>query len=281
MSTSAITAADEAFAVLVARPAPLAFDARGIPGLPGGHLDLLQLRDLLTRRGVPAPVVDAVWRRLVAQARDWGPAWMVAAVGMAVPGLTRVAARLSAGHPAHADDIASEVVAGFLHELRTTDLEAPRVWLRLLWAAWRAGLRAGQVRDLAELPDDLPSGATTPHVPYGHPDLLLGRAAAAAILTHEEADLIGETRLGEVLVEELADRRGVSAPVLRMRRRRAERRLVAALARGIDDQVLTVRPVRDPRAQARLDGLPGSAAPTRRAGRPGRSATACRGRTVA
>ena len=88
MSTSAITAAEEAFTVLAACPAPLAFDARGIPGLPDRHLDLLQLRDLLTDRGVPAPVVDTVWRRLTVQARDWGPAWVVAAVGMAVPGLT-------------------------------------------------------------------------------------------------------------------------------------------------------------------------------------------------
>jgi hypothetical protein len=263
MSTSAITAAEEAFTVLAACPAPLAFDARGIPGLPDRHLDLLQLRDLLTDRGVPAPVVDTVWRRLTVQARNWGPAWVVAAVGMAVPGLTRLAARLTAGHAAQSDDIASEVVAGFLHELRTTDLDPPRVWLRLLWAAWRAGLRARQVRDFAELPDDLPAGASTPRVPYGHPDLLLGRAVAAGILTRYEADLIGDTRLGDVLVDQLADQQGVSAAVLRMRRNRAERRLLAALARGYNEPVLTVSPVRSVRVQARLDGLCGSPAPTR------------------
>jgi hypothetical protein len=256
MSTSAITAAEEAFTVLAACPAPLAFDARGIPGLPDRHLDLLQLRDLLTDRGVPAPVVDTVWRRLTVQARDWGPAWMVASVGMAVPGLTRLTARLTAGHAAQADDIASEVVAGFLHELRTTDLDPPRVWLRLLWAAWRAGLRARQVRDFAELPDDIPAGASTPHVPYGHPDLLLGRAVAAGILTRYEADLIGDTRLGDVLVDQLAGRQGVSAAVLRMRRNRAERRLLAALAWGnLSDVVLGATPARDPSVQARRDGL--------------------------
>lgn len=256
MSTCAITAADKAFTVLSQHPAPLAFDARGIPGLPDRHLDLLALRDLLTRPGLPTPVVDAVWRRLAAHAREWGPAWMVAAVGMAVPGLTRLAARLTAGHPQLGDDIASEVVAGFLHELRTMDLTAPRVWLRLLWAAWRSGLGARKVHDTAELPDDLPAGSTTPHLPYGHPDLLLGRAVAAGILTAGEADLIGDTRLGDVLVDQLADRAGVSAAVLRMRRVRAERRLVTALAQGrISNRLLTVRPARRPHMQARLDGL--------------------------
>ncbi|WP_229706616.1 hypothetical protein [Micromonospora sonchi] len=45
-------------------------------------------------------------------------------------------------HARHADDIDSEVLAGFLHALRTADLTAPRLWLRLCWATWRAGAAA-------------------------------------------------------------------------------------------------------------------------------------------
>lgn len=259
MTVSAIAAADEAFTVLAVRPAPLAFDARCIDGLPRRHLDLLELRDLLTARALPGSATDLVWRRLAVQAREWGPAWVVAAVGIAVPGLRRVASRLTVGFAQLAEDIESEVVAGFLHELRTGDLQAPRVWVRLLWAAWRAGQVVRRVHDVAELPQDLPVGAGAPHVPYGHPDLLLGRAVAAGVLTAYQAALIGDTRLGGVLVEHLAEQQGVSAAVLRMRRHRAERTLVVALARGtVSEIVLGATPPRDPRVQARRNGLPHS-----------------------
>jgi hypothetical protein len=271
MTVSAIAAADEAFTVLAVRPAPLAFDARGIQGLPERHLDLLELRGLLTSRAVPGPTTDLVWQRLATQARGWGPAWVVAAVGVAVPGLSRVATRLACGRPQLAEDVDSEVVAGFLAELRTTDLDQPRVWLRLLWAAWRSGQRVCRTHDFVELPEDVPVGASTPRVPYGHPDLLLGRAVAAGVITAYEADLIGETRLGGVLVEQLADQQGLSAPVLRMRRQRAERKLVPALSRGqVGDVVLGATPTRDPSAQARLDGV--STRPSGDAGIPTRSA---------
>jgi hypothetical protein len=256
MVTSAITAADEAFAVLVARPAPLAFDARGIPGLPHRHVDLMELRKLLIGQAIRGPAVDQTWRRLATQARNWGPAWVIAAVGMAVPGLNGIAARLSTGQPQIAEDIDSEVVAGFLQALRTEDLNPPRVWLRLMWAAYRSGDRVRRVREVVELPADLPTGGSTPHVPYGHPDLLLGRAVVAGILTAYEAALIGDTRIGEVLIEQLADEQGTTAQVLRMRRQRAERVLLAALREGkISDVVLGAAPTRDLSTQARRDGI--------------------------
>jgi hypothetical protein len=256
MATSAITAADQAFAVLAARPAPLAFDARGIPGLPQRLLDLFELRDLLAGQVVRGTDSDLVWRRLTLQARGWGPAWVVAAVGVAVPGLNRITARLSAGYPGLAEDIDSEVVAGFLHALRTEDVDAPRVWLRLMWAAWRSGLRVRRVREDVELPADLPGEASTPHVPYGHPDLVLGRAVAAGILTSAEADLIGDTRIGDVLIEQLADEQGLSGQILRMRRQRAERVLVRALRRGeLSGVLIGAAPGRDRATQARLDGV--------------------------
>jgi hypothetical protein len=128
--------------------------------------------------------------------------------------------------------------------------------VRLLWAAWRSGQRARRVSEVVELPDDLAVGSGAPRVPYGHPDLLLGRAVAARIITADEADLIGDTRLGDVLVDQLAEQQGLSAPVLRMRRHRAEQKLVAALARGsVGDVVLDAAPRRAPSLQARRDGV--------------------------
>lgn len=239
MPASVIYAAERAFDLLVRGPDPLLFDGRTVPGLPRRRIPLDVLRDVLLA-GVGTDVSDPVWRRLAGQARTEGPAWVVGAVGVAVPGLTRIAARLSTGFSKQADDIDSEVVAGFLHALRTDDLQPPRLWLRLCWAAWRSGHAARRVEQTVELPHDLPVGSRTPRYPYGHPDLVLARAVTAGVITAEQAELIGATRLGDTLVEQVAARLQLSPPVIRMRRRRAERALAAAIRRGD----LAIRPRR-------------------------------------
>lgn len=70
-----------------------------------------------------------------------------------------------------------------------------------------------------------------PYRPYGHPDLVLGRAVAPCI-TDDQAELISSTRLGDVLIEQIAAERGQTGSVVRMRRKRAERKLVTAIQRG-------------------------------------------------
>ncbi|BEL05715.1 hypothetical protein Q0Z83_039060 [Actinoplanes sichuanensis] len=244
MSRTALHVAEDAFRLLVGEPGPLVFDGRPVPGLPDRLLPLDELGTLLVA-GTPAEVSDAVWRHLAGRARNDGPGWVVGAVGVALPGLTRMAGRLSAGVPGLADDIDAELLAGFLTALRGADLQPPRVWLRLCWAAWRAGKRARTTDDLLELPPDVPVGSRSPHRPYGHPDIVLGRAVHAGVLTAEQADLIGATRLGDVLVEQIAVAGGETGSVVRMRRRRAELKLVAALRRG-DLALPTVRAVGHP-----------------------------------
>jgi DNA-directed RNA polymerase specialized sigma24 family protein len=236
-TSSALSAAESAFRLLTCQPSPLAFDAYPIDGLPDRVLPLGELRELLLRRPPAGGTVDVMWRQLARMAREAGPHWVVGAVGVALPALTGMAARIGRGRPRHAEDIASEVLTGFLQALRTAPLDPPRLWLRLCWAAWRAGVRTAAEDPLdalttEDLPPDLPTGPRSPDRPYGHPDLLLGRAAALGLITAEQAELIGATRFGGVLVEQLAAEAGVSAPVLRMRRRRAERVVVAALDRG-------------------------------------------------
>lgn len=73
------------------------------------------------------------------------------------------------------------MLTGFLDALRHDDPAPPRVWLRLSWAAWRAGDRVRCVRDDATLLGDLPAGSRVPWPPYGHPDLLLGCAGAVGV----------------------------------------------------------------------------------------------------
>jgi hypothetical protein len=177
---------------------------------------------------------------------------------VALPTLTNLAAKISRGHARHADDIDSEVLAGFLHALRTADLAPPRLWLRLCWAAWRAGAAVVKADNGEELSTDLPSGSRTPRMPYGHPDLLLGRAAAAGLITADAAELISATRFGDALIEQLATEKGVTASVLRMRRRRAERVVAAAITRGdVSEVALRARFTEDRSAEARRNGLAG------------------------
>ncbi|MEV0714025.1 hypothetical protein [Asanoa sp. NPDC050611] len=229
---TALTTAEKAFGLLTCKPAPLVFDARAVAGLPSQTLPLDELRRLLVCERYDSGTADAVWCQLAQHAREWGPAWVVGAIGVALPALTRLAARISRGHARHADDVDSEVLAGFLHALRTADLVAPRLWLRLCWAAWRAGAAVVDEVDGEELPVELPSGSRSPRKPYGHPDLLLGRAAAAGLITAAAAELISATRFGDALIEHLAAEQGVTPAALRMRRRRAERVVAAAVARG-------------------------------------------------
>jgi hypothetical protein len=232
ISGTALTTAERAFELLTCEPAPLVFDARLVPGLPDMTMPLDQLRKLLLFERYDSDSTDALWRQLAHHARAWGPAWVVGAIGVALPALTHLAAKISRGHTRHADDVDSEVLAGFLQALRTADLEAPRLWLRMCWAAWRAGVAVVKDTDTEELPLDLSSGSRSPRMPYGHPDLLLGRAAAIGLITPEAAELISATRFGDTLIEQLAAEKGVTASVLRMRRRRAERAVAAAVVRG-------------------------------------------------
>ncbi|GHJ54425.1 hypothetical protein Nm8I071_37320 [Nonomuraea sp. TT08I-71] len=231
-ASTALTTAEKAFELLTCEPAPLVFDARPVPGLPDTTMPLGELRKLLVFQRYDSDTTHELWRQMAHHAREWGPAWVVGAIGVALPALTHLAAKISRGHPRHADDVESEVLAAFLQALRTADLAPPRLWLRLCWAAWRAGAAVVKTDNGGELPPDLPSGSRSPRMPYGHPDLLLGRAAATGLITAEAAELISATRFGDALIEQVAAEQGVSAAVLRMRRRRAERIIAAAVTRG-------------------------------------------------
>ena len=230
---SPLAAAERAFGVLAEPPAPLALDGRAVGhGLPARHIPLDELRHLLLRGSVGYEAKDACWHQIIDHARTWGPAWVVGAVGMALPALVRMAGRLSAGHAGLAEDIEAELLAGFLAGLRTADLAGPSPYVRLCWIAWRAALAVRHREEPAEVVDVAEACGHTPARPYGHPDLILGRAVATGVITAEQRELIEATRLGRELLDEIAARRGVAASVLRMRRVRGEHKLVAALARG-------------------------------------------------
>lgn len=244
-SLPAFAGVEAAFARIVEAPTPTSFDARTIAGLPARIIPPDELRELLTSTTLDADVADALWRQLVHHVRQWGEEWMLIAAGLALPALTRMAGQILHRRNHNADDVASEMLAAFLHGLRETPLEPPRLWLRLCWASWRAGVAATSSADTSELVDDLPTGSRTPHRPYGHPDLLIGRAVAAGVLTAAQAELISRTRLGGDLLPQVAAEQGVSPAAMQLRRARSERKLVAALRQGL----LTVVPTAKPRPE--------------------------------
>jgi hypothetical protein len=232
-----LDAAQRAFDLLVCPPAPLAFDGRGFAGLPDRILPLDELKKILIDDATPRRVRDEVWRELVTRARRDGPAWVVAAVGIAMPGLRRMAGRLSAGWPGDSSDRDSELLTGFVDRLRTIDLRQNRIAGKLIDAGARAVKAARdrqQESDAVRVPN---TWSLPPQQPWDHPDWVLARAVAAAVIDPDEYLLIGTTRLDGGALATAADKLGISVPLAAAWRRKAERRLAAAIRAGELDWV--------------------------------------------
>jgi hypothetical protein len=231
---SPLDTADAAFRLLTRGPRPLAVDGRRVGhGLPRRPIRLDELKRLLLWASTPRPARDAAWTVLVRRARAGDPAWLVGAVGVAMPGLRRAAGRLAAGFDGDTADLDAEVLVGFLAALRVVDVERPGIASRLCWAAYRAGLRARYAeaaaahRRLEEA-----SVSASPPPPWEHPDFVLADAVAKGVLAPVDAELIGRTRLEGRELREVAPEVGLGYEAAKKRRQRAEPRLVAAIRAG-------------------------------------------------
>jgi hypothetical protein len=239
-----------AFEWLVTGPEPTAVDGRLFPGFPPRQLPLNEVRDRLLRRRCPQSTRDAVWAHLVLRSRTQGATWTVGCVGVALPALTTITARLSARFAGDPSDIHAAVLTGFLTELAQIDLGKPRIMVRLWWAAYRAGHSA--VREALDAPVPVGGGfrSAQPAPPWGHPDFVLARAVTENVITADEAELIGSTRLEGSPLATAAAERGVSYKAIQQVRRRAEHRLVAYLADDAPHEDSTGRGDRDLEAHA-------------------------------
>lgn len=227
-----LDAAQRAFDLLTCPPAPLAFDGRGFTGLPDRVLPLDELKRLLIDDSTTRAERDAVWRELVVRARRDGPAWVVAVAGLAMPGLRRAAGRLSVGWRGDTADLDGELLAGFVDRLRSLDLDGPRVCGRLIDAGARAVKRArARAEDCDAIHVDT-AWSLPPAQPWDHPDWVLARAVAAAVIDPDDHLLISATRLDDQPLHQIADQLGVSVAVAATWRRKAEHRLAAAIAAG-------------------------------------------------
>lgn len=252
--TSPLAAARRAFDLLTQPPAEHQFDGTGYPGLPKQSIEIPTLRRILLARETTPPMRDAVWRELVSRTRRGGPegaAWTVLAVGMALPGLTRIAGDLARGWRGETADLDAEVLAGFVARLRTLDIEGKRVLGRLLDAAIRSGRKARtQAGDSQTVRLD-EAWPAAPAQPWGHPDWVLARAVSARVIDRTEARLIGTTRLEDVPLAVAAVGLGIDAGMAASWRAKAETRLAQAIRAGDLDHVFVGPHHRDPR-RARL-----------------------------
>jgi len=230
---SPLRSADTAFRLLTRGPEPLSLDGKQIGGvLPPRLIPLDELKKLLLSPATDAATKDAAWSALVTRARRQEPAWVIGAVGVAMPALRRAAGKLAKGYEGDTADIDAEVLTGFLAALRSMDLSRPAIALRLRWAAYRSGaaFRYADADQAAWIAD--PSWAVAPPHPDGHPDLVLAAAVAQGVISTAEATLIGSTRLESVPLTAAARNLKVPYDAARMRRSRAERRLISAIRDG-------------------------------------------------
>jgi hypothetical protein len=255
--SSPLAAASRAFDLLTCAPAPLAFDGRAFPGLPERMMPLDELRKILLARSTSVAVRDAVWRELVIRARRDGPAWVVAAVGMAIPGLRRTGGLLAAGWRGDTADLDGELIVGFVERLRTVDIDVPRICGRLIDAGLRSARKVREAYSDTELIKVDSAGSGLPMLPFDHPDLVLARAVAVAVIDPEEANLIGATRLGDATLAQAAAELGIDPALAASWRRRAEKRLAEAIHAGELDYV-TIRPRRKRGRSAPVGSLLGS-----------------------
>jgi hypothetical protein len=148
---------------------------------------------------------------------------------MAAPMLKRMAAIACAKFDGmRQDDLAAEIVAAFLSHLAVVDLERVGILVRMRWATWRAAVKAASANADAPVPH-CTAGPMSPALPCSHPDVVLARAERAGVITGAEADLIGMTRLDAVSLAEAAECLGITANAAKIRRQKAEARLVAFL----------------------------------------------------
>jgi hypothetical protein len=224
-----LDAARNEFAVRVTGPKPLAVSGRRFPGLPNRLVPLDELRDRLLDENCPTGTRDAVWAYLIRRSRRDGATWMVACVGMALPGLARTASWLAARYRGDRADIHAAVLSGFIEALAAVDLRDPGVLYRLLWMARRAGQEALEESLDAPMPSQPVFESRAPQTPGGHPDLVLARLVNEGVLTAIEADLISATRIGHESVTGWAHARGESVHATAKARERAEQRLAAYL----------------------------------------------------
>jgi hypothetical protein len=260
--------------MLTSGPAPLTLDGAAAGyGLPARAIGLRELRALLLHPATSRAARDAAWRQIITATQHESPAWLIGAVGMALPALWRMAADLSEGYDGEVADLHAALLTGFVTAVHRIDTTVPGIITRLRWAAYRAGLLARYHREGVPSVPLPPISSAPPPPPWEHPDLILADAVAKGVLSPLQAELIGRSRLEDLTLKQAAAELGVSAAAAYKARRRGEARLVAAIASGdVEHRVSNYGPESGLFSTRAPDAQPASPAPEPDA--PGRTVAA-------
>lgn len=232
---SVFDVASRAFWLLVSGPNPISVDGRLFDGFPDRPVPLHEVRQRLLAARRTAAVRDEVWAHVVERARAERGAWTVGCVGLALPGLITAAARLVGPYAGDPADVYAAMLEGFLDELARIDTSRPWIMQRLQAAARAAGKRLIREELDRPAPIDEQFRSEPPPEPWGHPDLVLARAVADGVITTQQADMIGATRLEEISARDYAAAHGINYHTVLRTRLRAERKLVAYLTGATDE----------------------------------------------
>jgi len=228
-SSSPLHAVETAFLNLAAGDRPLTFSTAVLQDCAPAdraEVSVVELRRILLSKPTALGVRDAVWAELVRRSREHAGVWTVVAVAMAMPALKSIAGSFGRSFDGAVEDLDGEILAAFLDRLATVDLGQPGILPRLRWAAFRAARRSVEAEiDFVRCSTSFCSAP--PRMPFGHEDLVLARAEREGAITAADADLIGMTRLEGVELADAAEMLGVSRNAVKIRRQRAESRLVA------------------------------------------------------
>ena len=219
---------EASFHLLCAGPSPLSVHGREVgPPFPPRAIPLTELGAMLLHPSTPYGARDRAMRALISHARAEGERWTVGLAGVLLPGLRAALAPLAKAWPSAVADLQADTLAALVEAVPVFDATAEPVAARLVWrVASRA--RRSLAREMAVSGRRvLDAVGTEPHRPWGHPDFVLVEAVQAQVIPADDAELIGETRLGGSSLHAFAARRGARDGALRMRRMRAERRLVS------------------------------------------------------
>ncbi|MFI7455215.1 hypothetical protein ACIBQX_47630 [Nonomuraea sp. NPDC049714] len=235
-SSLPLDVAEHAFDLLMRGPQPLSVNGTELGhGLPARPIPLHELRAILLHPSCSRTTRDHVWRHLIDQARTHRGSWMVAAVALALPmlrRLTRALADKTGDQRADREDLEAEVLAAYMHALCRVKLTWSHPVLRLSRLTQLAVIRAyASERPLLLTDPEHPGEREVSH-PTGHPDLLLAQAVHQQLITAEEAELIGLTRLEGISLSSYCRRRGLLYCTTLKRRQRAETALYQAILNG-------------------------------------------------
>jgi hypothetical protein len=194
-------------------------------GLPARRMSARELVELLPLLEPDAR--DTVWRELIRLAREAGEPWPTIATGIALPGLRTAAASLVRDYDGDREDLDAELVAAFYEAVVYADVSGPMICAKLRAMAYNQVRRtrygavtyATRTRQL----DALPEPPAAPR--HGHPDLVLAAAIRADVITREEAELVGASRLEGTSLSSVARRLSVPVTTAWCRRKAAETRL--------------------------------------------------------